>query len=232
MKFKRFKFKHLETSITVLAENEEVFSRVIEAVLDARSQVEKAILECPIFYTSLEPIEFELDLPVAKRMCKAAKIAGVGPMAAVAGGIAQYAVESIKESVIIDNGGDIVMRCKEALIGIFPVNFALKLEFEKERVYSVCTSSGRYGHSISFGDCDAAVVLAEDGYIADAFATALGNEIKSHFGKSEIEEAMENFWKKAKKYIDGIVVVKDEYIGFVGNVNLVEANYDEKIITM
>ncbi len=226
----RFRFQYCETSVTVIADGEEIFQKVVRAILDARNQVEKAIAENPMFYVSLQPIE-PFGEEVVRRMCIASKLAGVGPMASVAGGIAQYAVEAVEGSVIVDNGGDIVMRGKEALIGIYPVKFAIKLEFEEERIYSVCTSSGRYGHSISFGDCDAAVVLAEDGFVADAFATALGNEIKEGFGKREIEEAMENFWSKARKYVDGIVVVKDDYIGFAGDVNLVEADYDERIIT-
>ncbi len=226
----RFRFQYRETSVTVIADSEEIFQRVVKAILDARNQVEKAIAENPMFYVSLQPIE-PFGEEVVRRMCIASKLAGVGPMASVAGGIAQYAVEAVEGRVIVDNGGDIVMRGKEALIGIYPVKFAIKLEFDEERIYSVCTSSGRYGHSISFGDCDAAVVLAEDGFVADAFATALGNEIKEGFGKREIEEAMENFWSKARKYVDGIVVVKDDYIGFAGDVNLVEADYDERIIT-
>ncbi len=226
----RFRFQYCETSVTVIADSEEIFQKVVRAILDARNQVEKAIAENPMFYVSLQPIE-PFGEEVVRRMCIASKLAGVGPMASVAGGIAQYAVEAVEGRVIVDNGGDIVMRGKEALIGIYPVKFAIKLEFEEERIYSVCTSSGRYGHSISFGDCDAAVVLAEDGFVADAFATALGNEIKEGFGKREIEEAMENFWSKARKYVDGIVVVKDDYIGFAGDVNLVEADYDERIIT-
>jgi len=231
MRLRRFRFKYLETSVTVLAEDEETYRRTVKAILDARSQVEKAIASNPLFYVSLEPIDCEFNLQVADRMCQASKLAGVGPMAAVAGGIAQYAVEKVEGTIFVDNGGDIAMRCEKAKIGIFPTDLALKLEFDSPKVYSVCTSSGRYGHSISFGDCDAAVVLADDGFTADAFATALGNEIKQGFGKKEIESAVEEFWSKVRKYIDGIVVVKDGYIGFAGDVNLVKAEFDEKLIT-
>jgi ApbE superfamily uncharacterized protein (UPF0280 family) len=231
MKLKKFKFRHLETSVTVIVENEEKYIEVVRAILDARSQVEMAIAKNPLFYTSLEPINDELDFPVARRMCQASKLAGVGPMAAVAGGIAQYAVEKVNGILFVDNGGDIVMRCRKAKIGIFPTNLAINIEFDSPRVYSVCTSSGRYGHSISFGDCDAAVVLAEDGFIADAFATALGNRIKYGFGKEDIEATIAKFWKEAKKFVDGLVVVKDNFIGFAGEVNLVKAKFDNRLIT-
>ncbi len=223
----------MQTSVTVLAESEQSYNLVVKNILEARNQVERAIAEEPLFYSSLEPLPEDMwpELEVPRRMCEASELAGVGPMAAVAGGIAQYAVERVKELVVIDNGGDIVMRNDRLIAGIFPSNFGVKLEFQRPEIYSVCTSSGRYGHSISFGDCDASVVLAKDGFVADAFATALGNEIKPGFGREEIENALKDFWKRAKKYVDGIVVIKDGYVGIAGRVELVKANFDERLIT-
>ncbi len=231
--FRRFRFKHLQTSITVLVEDENSYEKVVKNVLEARAQVERAIAKEPLFYSSLEPLPEELwpKQEVPRRMCEASKLAGVGPMAAVAGGIAQYAVERFGGRVVIDNGGDIVMRCNRLIAGIFPSELGVKLEFDREKVYSVCTSSGRYGHSISFGDCDAAVILAEDGFVADSFATALGNEIKPSYGAKEIEETLRHFWRRAKRYIDGAVVLKDGYVGVAGEVKLVKANFDERLIT-
>ncbi len=223
----------METNLTVLAKDEESYKKVVRNVLEARAQVEAAVAREPLFYSSLEPLPESLwpDDEVPRRMCEAAILAGVGPMAAVAGGIAQYAVERMGENVVVDNGGDVVMRGKKLIAGIFPSDLGVRLEFEEDRIYSVCTSSGRYGHSISFGDCDAAVILAKDGFVADAFATALGNEIKPGYGKEEIERVLEEFWKRAKKHVDGAVVIKDGFVGVAGKVDLVRAEFDERLIT-
>jgi len=48
--------------------------------------------------------------------------------------------------------------------------------------WSVCTSSGRIGHSISLGCADAAVVVGTDGAVCDAAATALGNRVQDEAG--------------------------------------------------
>ncbi len=120
-------------------------------------------------------------------MAAAAALAGVGPMASVAGAIAQVTVESLLASgarhVIVDNGGDIVLLIdRPVTIGIFtgPASIrdiALRCR-PRPGIFSVCTSSGTVGHSLSFGHADAATVIAGDGFLGDAMATALGNRVR------------------------------------------------------
>jgi hypothetical protein len=109
-------------------------------------------------------------------------------MAAVAGAIAEEAVRAMVGAgagqVAVDNGGDICMFLTEPLeVGIYAGQSPLRdvgMRFPAERrFYSVCTSSGTVGPSISFGIADAAVVFAGDASLADACATRLGNEVQS-----------------------------------------------------
>jgi ApbE superfamily uncharacterized protein (UPF0280 family) len=142
-------------------------------------------------------------------------------MATVAGAIAQNTVEALVEAgaahVIMDNGGDIVLFIDRPVkIGIFTGPAKIKdiaLRFlPRPNIFSVCTSSGTVGHSLSFGHADAATVIASDGYLADAMATALGNRIKKGTPQ-EIEEAIRQSMITG---VNGLLVVANDRLGLGG----------------
>jgi len=220
-KYKKYKFKHKETIVTILAEDDKFYEIAVNAILEARKKIELYIKRDPFFYVTLEPYDCKGE--IVERMCKASNLAGVGPMATVAGVIAQYAVEKMVDAgarfAVIENGGDIAMYIdRPIVVGLYTYSLTLGLKIEKTGFYAVCTSSGTIGHSISFGFADAATIFARDACIADAFATVLGNMIKDDFKKEDILRTLKNFWEKSKNYIDGALVVKDDIIGFVGDV--------------
>ncbi len=232
---KRFRFRYKETIVTIIAEEDKFFKIAVESILEARRKIEAKIREDPLFYTTLEP--YDCTGEIVERMCKASKLANVGPMATVAGVIAQYGVEKMVSSgaefAVIDNGGDIAMYLNKPIkVGLFTYTNRLCFLIEEKGFYSVCTSSGTIGHSISFGFVDSATIFAKDACVADAFATALGNEIKENFGRGEIENVLRDFWKKARDHIDGALVVKGEIIGFVGKIpKMIKANVNPDLIT-
>ncbi|AAB90589.1 UPF0280 family protein [Archaeoglobus fulgidus] len=230
---RRFKFQYKETIVTILTENEEFYKTAVKAILEARSEIEDYILHNPDFFTSYEPIECSGG-EIINRMCNAAKIAGVGPMAAVAGTIAAYAVEKMIDAgaklAVVDNGGDIVIHSdRELLVGIYPSKLAFKVP--PVDYLAICTSSGKIGHSVSFGKADAATVVARDASVADALATALGNLI-GDFGKKELEKTVSEFYGKYSDFVEGILVVKDELVALAGNLpSLAFAESKEDLIT-
>ncbi len=219
--YKRYKFQHKETIVTILLNDSSYYNIVVEAILTARKAVESMIKKDPLFHVTLEP--YDCEGFIVGRMCQASKVAGVGPMASVAGVIAQHAVERAVEEgakfVVVDNGGDIAMYLDRPIrVGLFTYNHKLCFEIDERGFYAVCTSSGTIGHSISFGFADACTIFAKDACIADAFATALCNKIKEDFGRGDIERVLKSFWEKAKEHVLGAVVVKGNVVGFVGNV--------------
>jgi len=230
---KRFKFRHKETIVTILSESEEFFEVAVEAILEARSEIEGYILLHPEFLTSYEPIDCQGG-EIVSRMCKAAKIAEVGPMASVAGTIAGYAVERMidagAEIAIVDNGGDIAIHSnQEILVGIYPTEFAFKVP--PVDFLAICTSSGKIGHSVSFGHADAATIISKDSSVADALATAIGNEI-GDFGKEELERTISDFYSRYSDYVESIFVVKNDLIAYAGsNFEIVIAKGDEDLIS-
>src|SRR4030042_1905049 len=76
-----------------------------------RRQLEKYIEKNPEFQTSLEPVNVPESAPaIVKDMAAAGAKAGVGPMAAVAGAIAEYVGKELLEfspEIIVENGGGV-----------------------------------------------------------------------------------------------------------------------------
>ena len=193
-----------------------------QTIIATRGTIEAYIDRQPSFRAALEPLAIEAQAPtVIRLMAAAAARANVGPMAAVAGAIAQNTVEALVAAgaayVIMDNGGDIVLFIdRPVTIGIFTGPAAIRdiaLRFlPRPDIFSVCTSSGTVGHSLSFGRADAATVIAGDGYLADAMATALGNRVKKSTAK-EIEAAIQ---QSLIAGVEGLLVVANDRLGLGG----------------
>jgi len=217
----RHRLRLRETFATVLAA--ERFMALAEHTIAAtRSAIEAYIARRPDFRTTLQPLQVEAGAPtVIQRMAAAAARANVGPMAAVAGAIAQDTVEALVAAgapyAIVDNGGDIVLFIDRPVrIGIFtgPArirDIALCFPLRSD-IFSVCTSSGTVGHSLSFGRADAATVIAGDGYLADAMATALGNRVKARTPQA-IAAAIR---RTLTEGVEGLLVVADDRLGIGG----------------
>jgi uncharacterized protein len=155
-----------------------------------RLQIQAYIARDERFLTSLKPIVIERGASsIVRDMAKAARSANVGPMAAVAGAIAQYLGRDLLKKgcrdVIIENGGDIFLRTSRRVsVGIFAgdskLSGRLRLQIEPSpRALGICTSSGTVGHSLSFGKADAVVIVATTAVLADAVATATANRVQT-----------------------------------------------------
>lgn len=185
VRMKRVHFEVKETAVTILGD-EQCIPEAMEEIFNCREILEQYLRRDPVFGLTLEPYTPDDDAPpLIKRMCDVSKKAGVGPMASVAGIIAEEAVRAMveagAENAVIDNGGDIAMFLSQPLtIGLYAGDTVRGLGFEcmpREIIFGICTSSGTVGPSLSFGMADAATVISEDVALADACATRLGNEI-------------------------------------------------------
>jgi ApbE superfamily uncharacterized protein (UPF0280 family) len=197
----------------------------VKTIKKHRQPLEKYIVSHPLFLHSLEPYAVEDDAPaIVKNMSNAARIAGVGPMAAVAGAIAEAVGRDLlthSSEVIVENGGDIFVKSfKKRLIGIYagnsPFTGKIALEIEAEDTpLGICTSSGTVGPSLSLGVADAVITLAPSAALADAAATAIGNRIMAAADiDSEIEQGDNKYG------LIGLVIIKDDRIGLWGKVKL------------
>ena len=187
--------------------------------------LEKYIACNPFFESSLKPVSLKKKAPlIVEKMAEAAKKAGVGPMAAVAGAIAEFVGRDLlnySPEVIIENGGDIFIKTiKARSIGIYSgsSSFTGKIAIEilpQKTPMGICTSSGTMGHSLSLGRADAVVVSSSSAILSDASATAIGNLVKT-------EEDISKGIELAQKIdgVGGILIIKNDKMGIWGDVKI------------
>jgi hypothetical protein len=197
------------------------------AVIRHRFQLEQYISQHPEFFRSLVPLRTdEFAPPIVRDMIRAAQCAGVGPMAAVAGAMAESVGKDLwaaSAEVIVENGGDIFIHsARELQVGIFagssPLSFRVGLRIPAaNHGWGVCTSSGTVGPSLSFGRADAVCVLSLSASLADAAATAVGNVVSS---SADLPRGLE----KAKTIagLMGVVIIMGDKLGAWGEVELTE----------
>lgn len=198
-----------------------------QSILRYRYQLEQYILGHPGFFHSLVPLEDdEFAPPIVRRMIWAARCAGVGPMAAVAGAMAEAVGQDLlKESseVIVENGGDIFLRSsKEVKVGIFagasPLSLRIGLRLPAaEHPRGVCTSSATVGPSLSFGRADAVCVLAVSAALADGAATAVGNVVQSPL---DLERGLEKV--RSIEGLNGVVIILGDKLAAWGQIQLTD----------
>ncbi|MEW6663888.1 MAG: UPF0280 family protein [Thermodesulfobacteriota bacterium] len=198
-----------------------------DLVLQARHQIETYIRTHPVFLTTLKPYpEDPLAPPLVREMISATRPSGVGPMASVAGAIAEFVGRGLLNStdqVIVENGGDIfLMANRPVTVSIFagdsPLSEKLGLRIPARQMpLGVCTSSGTIGHSLSLGAADAACVLSASTALADGAATALGNRIQGKGDLAGIEE-----WAASIPGVLGCLVILGDRMTAWGDIELTE----------
>ncbi|HAU30808.1 MAG: ApbE family lipoprotein [Desulfotomaculum sp. 46_296] len=228
-----FKVSVKETDLDVGVRRDQYFAELVEKtrqiIKRCREPLEKYIREDPGFFTALTPYEPTPHAPqIVIEMAKAASLAGVGPMASVAGTIAQNVGNSLAKysrDVIVENGGDIYLRTgRIRYIGIFAGKSILgqKLALEirpRQSPLGICTSSGTVGHSLSFGVADAVIILSRSAALADAVATASANLVHN---KDDLAAAVD--FALSINGVDGALAIMGDMLAFRGHVKLVPLN--------
>jgi len=199
---------------------------VRDVVISERCALERHIAADPGFREALAPLPAgPSDAPIVRRMKEAAAAAGVGPMAAVAGAICDAvgsALAAVSPELIVENGGDLLVRsARERTVGIYTGEATLDLRLGLRlrpgaTPLGICTSSGRIGHSLSFGTSSSATVLAPTAALGDAAATAVGNRVRGPDGLRRGLEAAQSI-----PGVVGAVIVAEGRLAAWGAVELV-----------
>jgi len=208
-------FQLKETIVTIFARESRHIDAARESIKEQRAYLEDFIRKDPFFQITLEPYDLaQDDVPlIVKQMIGKSAVFGIGPMAAVAGTIAGFAVQAMMDEgatyAVVDNGGDIcVLNDQPIVVGIYAGSSPIRdLAFQlaaRHKPLGICTSSGNVGPSISFGCADAAVVISQDAALADAAATTLGNAVTAEGPVQECFRAID------QPGIDGALVIRGE----------------------
>lgn len=203
-----------------------------DEVKRVRIQLREYIHRYPEFAKTLKPWchppQEKPPVPFIQTMMDASSLAGVGPMAAVAGAIAGAVGERFyqpNQTLIIENGGDIFLASPTTRrVGIFAgrsslsSRMALKISPDLGPL-GICTSAGRVGPSLSLGKADAVVVLSPNTALADAAATAIANQINC---SDDLPVALE--WSRSIPGLSGVLAIQDNSMAAWGTIEIVPGN--------
>jgi len=206
--------------------------KALKLVLKYRDTLERYIERHPSFLTSLEPVTIGDDAPpLVSEMAESARKVGIGPMASVAGAIAEFVGSQLlafSPEIIVENGGDIYLKSSgKRLIGIYagksPLTGKIGLEINgQDTPLGICTSSGTVGHSLSYGKADAVIVVSKSAALADAAATAIGNLIAQ---PKDIPSGIE--FAHGIDGLKGMIIIKDDKMGLWGEVKICQMSIEE-----
>ena len=218
---------------------------LMDYIQSIRTDLKTYIAHNQDFLLSLEPLkkpDNNMAL-IVERMYDSSCICDVGPMACVAGTISEMSLDHLIDNgsghSIVENGGDIALINNEkVLCGIYSNNEILgnEMAFElksRKRPLGICTSSGKIGHSISFGDSDSVTVISKSPSIADGLATRIANDVTGETSEDKVYnglETAENF----TQYFEGVLIISQDNVGTVGKLpKIVQTReFDVNILNM
>ncbi len=220
----RQKFNLNESQCTIISDRLQAIETAIEAIKRNRTELEIYTQENAKFLHTLKPIAVPEGPCVARLMAQAAAKADVGPMAAVAGAIADLAVEDMKrvgcEVAVVENGGEISAHSSQPIdvavaAGEEPLSkrFGFRLS---EFPIGVATSSGRFSHALSFGDAEAAIIFCRNATLADAAATAVGNVVKGEDVQAALKAGISR--GMSIEGVNGVMIIYKGQVGTAGKI--------------
>jgi ApbE superfamily uncharacterized protein (UPF0280 family) len=215
-------FELAESKCVIISDRKEGLSKAKDSITRNRCKLEAYIKTNQTFLHTLEPATVPNKPLVAKLMAEAAERANVGPIAAVAGVLADLAVEDMLrvgcEAAVVENGGEV------SAVSNVPIDVAVaagdaplskRFGFRlTDFPVGIATSSGRFSHALSFGEAEAATVFCKNAGLADAAATAVGNVVKGEDSKAAIQAGL----NKALSIpgVEGVLIIYEGSVGTAG----------------
>ena len=213
-----------ESQCTIISDQQKAIQAAQESIQRNYLELELHVRANPKFLHSLTPIPAPEKPIVARLMAEAAQKADVGPMAAVAGAIADLAVEDMVrvgcEVAVVEDGGEISANRNQPVdvavaAGEEPLSkrFGFRLT---EFPIGVATSSGRFSHALSFGEAEAAVVFCKNAALADAAATAVGNVVRVGDAQAGIQAGISR--GLSIEGVEGVLILYKQQVGTGGKI--------------
>ncbi|MEM1514831.1 MAG: UPF0280 family protein [Candidatus Bathyarchaeia archaeon] len=215
------------SKIHIKTDKKEAILETIKEIKNHIMELQKYVKREPLFQYSLEPIDEDQDAPLIVRLItEASRAAGVGPMASVAGAIADLGLKKLMEMgaevAIVENGGEVAAYTsgKEILVSISTSESNLSgkiglLIMSEETPIGIATSAGKINQrAISFGMADSVTVIAENAAIADAAATSICNAVAFKDTLKSIYRGIER--AKNIRGVRGAIIFYEGHIGLIG----------------
>jgi ApbE superfamily uncharacterized protein (UPF0280 family) len=221
----RSRIKVEQSDVYTLSDKSSAITLAFYSLTYHRRLLEDYIQRNPCFLTSFQPVKLDDDAPrIVKLSNEAGELAGVGPMAAVPGALADLVSDWMRASGcrvrVVENGGEVSAVSDRAIvIGVyagqntFSGRFGFLLQ-PCDLPAGLATSSASVSHAFSFGEADAVIIYAENSAIADALATRVCNIVRGQ----DVETSVQNGLEVAEclDYIRGALIIRGRYAGMVG----------------
>ncbi len=218
----------IDQSDLLISADRDLKNTALGALKRVRQEIQDYIASDGAFARALKPHPVPLDAPsVITAMAGSAAHWQVGPMAAVAGAVAQaVALDLLNETdaVIVENGGDVFAKTKNPLrFAVYageasPFSDKLRFVVNAQDGIGVCTSSKTVGPSLSLGNADAVVAIADDAAFADAAATAIANQIAC---SADVDRVLSEH--EARGDLKGLIACQGNRLGLWGDIELVKS---------
>jgi len=214
-----------ESRIHLKSDSKEAILQSVDDVKRHRRELLEYIWRHPDFLYALKPMTIAGHVPrIIRKMAESSRVAGVGPMASVAGAIADLGLESMikrgAETAVIENGGEIAA-ITERPISVTLVSNSLaisgKIGFyitQGDCPIGIATSSSKTDHAISFGEADSVTVIADEASLADAAATAVCNSVLGNDVKDSIRKGLMK--STELRGVRGVLIVREGQAGSIG----------------
>ncbi|MBD3201953.1 MAG: hypothetical protein GF316_18195 [Candidatus Lokiarchaeota archaeon] len=246
MKPYKHRFSEKESDVTIISDSQDAIIKAKESFYYHRKVIEEFVKKNKVFLKSFSPVKLKSNQPIIRLMLNASEIFDVGPMAAVAGALADIMLDTMRNTsreeyilpriALVENGGEIAIDSKEELtIALFAGNNELNLNLgfkiqEKDCPIGIGTSSATIGHAISLGNADAVTVFAKNATLADTGATKIANMVQG----DDIEKSIKNALDVADDIdeIQGVFINRENQIGKTGKLPTIvkiEGNKDKII---
>ncbi|MBY9016145.1 MAG: UPF0280 family protein [Candidatus Lokiarchaeota archaeon] len=230
MKIYKHHFLEQESDVTIISESKIAIRKAKESLEYHRKILEKYLKQNNKFLTSFSSIRITTEFEIINLMSEASVLCEVGPMAAVAGALADIMLNRMKleddpdylpaKIALVENGGEIAVDSeKDMKIALFAgynelnLNIGFLIE-KKNGPLGIGTSSATIGHAISLGQADAVTIFARDATLADAAATRVANLVKG----VDVEKSIKNALDAAEDIegVYGALISRENKVGQVG----------------
>jgi len=214
-----------ESKIHIKSDNKKALEAAVREIRRHREILVEFIKDHPDFRYKLKPVAIDAKAPrIIRLMAAASKAANVGPMASVAGALADIGLEAMRREkariAIVENGGEIAAFTERPIaVSLFSSSLTVlnKIGFlleNKDCPLGVATSSSKTNRVLSFGKADSVTVVAINASLADAAATAICNSVIGEDVEKSIQRGLER--AKAIEGVRGVLIVREDKSGLWG----------------
>jgi len=214
-----------ESKVHLKSDRKKALHEATREIKHSRRELVNYVQQHPEFQYALEPVRAPREAPkIVRVMIDASTVAKVGPMASVAGALADLGMEAMlrrgAKTAVVEDGGEIAAFTNQPIIvSLWSSGAELsgRIGFQilrEDCPVGIATSSSKTGHALSFGEADSVTIVAQSASLADAAATAICNSVVGMDVEVSIQRGLER--AKSIEGVRGVIIIREGHTGLWG----------------